>query len=111
MCLIHVMLSGPRLLPEGVQAIFEALVLRSSDADVVSTQGSIMTQSHLFPLEAIGYEGSETILPLFQRTVSGQGLQRKKRSVILIVSCKGTTNEWGTSKGRCCHISMQPTDP
>jgi hypothetical protein len=105
------MLSGPRLLPDGVQAIFEALVVRCSDTDVVSSQGSIMTQSHLFSLEAIGSEGSQTILPVFQRTVSGQGLQRKKRSMILIISCKRTTYEWGTSIGRCCHISMQPTDP
>ena len=68
--LIHVKLPGPRLLTDGVQAIFEALLLRSSDADILSTQGSVMTQSHLFPLEASGPEGSETILPVFQRTVS-----------------------------------------
>lgn len=68
--LIHVELSGPRLLTDGVQAIFETLLLRSSDADVLTAQGSVMTQCHLFPLEASGSEGSETILPVFKRTVS-----------------------------------------
>ncbi len=65
MRLIHVVLSGPRLLTDGVQAIFEDLVLRRSYADVLSAQGTIMTQSHLFPLEAIGSEGSKAILPVF----------------------------------------------
>ena len=41
--LIHIKLSGPRLLTYGVQAIFEALLLRSSDADDLSAQGSVMT--------------------------------------------------------------------
>jgi len=103
--LIHVKLPGPRLLTDGVQAIFEALVLRSSDADVLSAQGPVMTQSHLFPLEASGPEGSETVLPLFQRTISGQGLQGKKRGMNLIISCEGAANEGGTSIG--CHITMQ----
>jgi hypothetical protein len=109
--LIHIKLSGPRLLTYGVQAIFEALLLRSSDTYGLSTQGTVMTQSHLFPLEASGPEGGKTILPVLQRTISGQGLQRKKGSMNLIIGCKGAANEGGTSIGRGCNITMHPSDP
>ena len=29
----------------------------------------------------------------------------------LIIGCKGAANEWWTSIGRRCHITMQPSDP
>ena len=48
---------------------------------------------------------------MFQRAVSGQGLEGKKRSMNLIIGCKRAANEGGTSIGRGCHITMQAAHP